>query len=331
MKILVTGGAGFIGCNLVNRLVTEEGCEVVNLDKLTYAANLDALTAVQGDRRHIFEKVDLCDAEATFSVLRRHCPEAVVHLAAESHVDRSIRGPEVFVRSNIVGTFNLLEACRKLWERKELVDSFKFLHVSTDEVYGALGPGDPPFDETAAYDPRSPYSASKAASDHLVRAWANTYGLPVVITHSSNNYGPWQHPEKLIPVVIGSCLRRDRIPIFGTGDNVRDWMHVDDHLEALMLVLKGGASGQTYDIGGANEVSNLELARRLCRLVDELGPVDGSEGLITLTSDRPGHDFRYAIDYSRIRDEFGWRPIVAFENGLRRTVEWYLERPDSLI
>jgi dTDP-glucose 4,6-dehydratase len=325
MKILVTGGAGFIGCNLVRRLVLQSDHEVVNLDKFTYAANEAALAALEGHSGYVLERVDLADAAATGEVFARHRPDTVIHLAAESHVDRSIRGPEEFIRSNIVGTFNLLQAALGYWEDQGRPKSFRLLHGSTDEVYGSLAPGEPAFDESTRYDPRSPYSASKAASDHLARAWFNTYGLPVMVTHCSNNYGPYQHPEKLIPTVIGKCLAGESIPIYGTGENVREWIHVEDHIDALLLVLEKGEIGRTYDIGAAMERTNLELVQTLCRIVGELVPQGGYERLISFVADRPGHDFRYAIDSGRMRRELGWAAKTDFENGLRATVQWYLD------
>lgn len=336
MKILVTGGAGFIGSSLVRHLVLRSSHQVVNLDKLTYAGNEVALVAVKGHPSYAFEKVDLGDLAAISSVFNRHRPDAVIHLAAESHVDRSIQGPEVFVQSNIVGTFNLLQSALAYWGSCGRPESFRLLHGSTDEVYGSLEPGDPPFNEATAYSPRSPYSASKAASDHLVRAWGGTYGLPVMVTHCSNNYGPYQHPEKLIPKVIRCCLRGEPIPIYGSGDNIRDWLHVDDHVEALLLVLEQGALGRTYDLGAATEHSNLELVKMLCSLLDDLSPAPtgspgagGYEELITFVADRPGHDLRYAIDSTRARTELGWIPRIAFPAGLRATVQWYLEHRDA--
>ena len=392
MKILVTGGSGFIGSNLVRLLVREKGCTVVNLDKLTYAGNAESLADLDGNPNYTFEQVDLCDAKAISEVFTKHQPDAVMHLAAESHVDRSIDGPGEFIQTNIVGTFNLLQASLQYWRNlpegdvrakssseESIGDSsgavqcsvseletrtnnsnnmkksdFRFLHVSTDEVYGSLSTDAPGFSETHAYDPHSPYSASKAASDHLVRAWGDTYGLPILVTNCSNNYGPYQFPEKLIPVVILKCLRGEPIPVYGKGENIRDWLYVKDHAEALYAVLTKGRVGETYNIGGNNERQNIELVRALCQLMDELVPVDakfesqvassshgenseleqpcsgsnsnsvGYESLITFVTDRPGHDMRYAINPTKIRDELGWEPKEDFASGFRKTVQWYL-------
>ena len=401
MKILVTGGSGFIGSNLVRLLVEEKGESVINLDKLTYAGNAESLADLDGNPNYTFEQVDLCDAAALSAVFEKHQPDAVMHLAAESHVDRSIDGPGEFIQTNIVGTFNLLQASLQYWRSLEdgvrvtssseesqgdrsgvaqcsvseletrtdnsndiKKSNFRFLHVSTDEVYGSLAPDAPGFSETHAYDPHSPYSASKAASDHLARAWADTYGLPVLVTNCSNNYGPYQFPEKLIPVVILKCLRGEPIPVYGKGENIRDWLYVKDHAEALHTVLTKGRVGETYNIGGNNERQNIELVRTLCQLMDELAPggttsvssannVGASLGtpvsdqtsnlksqvsdlksqlshksfqdLITFVTDRPGHDMRYAIDPSKIRDELGWEPKEDFASGFRKTVKWYLD------
>jgi dTDP-glucose 4,6-dehydratase len=390
MKILVTGGSGFIGSNLVRLLVEEKGESVINLDKLTYAGNAESLADLDGNPNYTFEQVDLCDAAALAAVFAKHQPDAVMHLAAESHVDRSIDGPGEFIQTNIVGTFNLLQASLAYWrslpeagcakvetcesgKANEPSDlntfipshasnagpsshlptqkSFRFLHVSTDEVYGSLAAGAPGFSETHAYDPHSPYSASKAASDHLARAWADTYGLPVLVTNCSNNYGPYQFPEKLIPVVILKCLRGESIPVYGKGDNIRDWLYVTDHAEALYTVVTKGRVGETYNIGGNNERQNIELVRTLCQLMDELAPggmtsassaiVESDQSsaisnppsksfqdLITFVTDRPGHDMRYAIDPTKIRDELGWEPKEDFESGFRKTVLWYLDNQD---
>lgn len=385
MKILVTGGSGFIGSNLVRLLIEEKGCKVINLDKLTYAGNAESLADLEGNPNYTFEQVDLCDAAALHAVFTKHKPDTVMHLAAESHVDRSIDGPGEFIQTNIVGTFNLLQASLAYW--KSLPDAevrsqeaegseqesstlnkqpptinsarraaFRFLHVSTDEVYGSLEPDAPGFSETTPYDPHSPYSASKAASDHLARSWADTYGLPVLVTNCSNNYGPYQFPEKLIPVVILKCLRGETIPVYGKGENIRDWLYVTDHAEALYAVVTKGRVGETYNIGGNNERQNIELVRTLCQLMDELvgyGRLDMEDGaaqspvsdtpspvseasasstkgpksfqdLITFVTDRPGHDMRYAIDPTKIRDELGWEPQEDFESGFRKTVQWYL-------
>ena len=389
MKILVTGGSGFIGSNLVRLLVEEKGESVINLDKLTYAGNSESLADLEGNSNYTFEQVDLCDAAALSAVFAKHQPDAVMHLAAESHVDRSIDGPGEFIQTNIIGTFNLLQASLAYWrslpagetssvssaaESSDLntfipshasntgspshlpsQETFRFLHVSTDEVYGSLAADAPGFSETHAYDPHSPYSASKAASDHLARSWADTYGLPVLVTNCSNNYGPYQFPEKLIPVVILKCLRGEPIPVYGKGENIRDWLYVKDHAEALYTVVTKGRVGETYNIGGNNERQNIELIRTLCSLMDQLAPggmtsassaveSDQSsdlksqvsdlksqpshksyEELITFVTDRPGHDMRYAIDPTKIRDELGWEPKEDFESGFRKTVKWYLD------
>ena len=377
MKILVTGGSGFIGSNLVRLLVEEKGESVINLDKLTYAGNSESLADLEGNSNYTFEQVDLCDAAALSAVFAKHQPDAVMHLAAESHVDRSIDGPGEFIQTNIIGTFNLLQASLAYWrslpaggtssvssaaESSDLntfipshasntgspshlpsQETFRFLHVSTDEVYGSLAADAPGFSETHAYDPHSPYSASKAASDHLARSWADTYGLPVLVTNCSNNYGPYQFPEKLIPVVILKCLRGEPIPVYGKGENIRDWLYVKDHAEALYTVVTKGRVGETYNIGGNNERQNIELVRTLCSLMDQLAPggmtsassavesdqssdlksqvsdlksqpsYKSYEELITFVTDRPGHDMRYAIDPTKIRDELGWEPKEDFE------------------
>ena len=325
MKILVTGGAGFIGSAVV-RLAISRGLSVVNLDALTYAACLDNVADVADDPRYSFVQADLRDRPALDAVFEEHGPDAVMHLAAESHVDRSIDGPGDFIETNITGTYNLLEAARGYWAARGKPDAFRFHHISTDEVFGSLGPTGQ-FTEDTPYDPRSPYSASKAASDHLVRAWHETYGLPVVLTNCSNNYGPFHFPEKLIPVVILNALAGKPLPIYGDGSNVRDWLFVEDHADALLLVLEKGALGRSYNIGGENERSNLELVKTLCAILDELRPKPAGSyaDQITFVTDRPGHDARYAIDPSRIREELGWRPSVTVEEGLRRTVGWYLE------
>ena len=328
MKILVTGGAGFIGSAVV-RLAVARGHEVVNLDALTYAACLDNVASVANSPLYAFEQADIRDRAALDRILATHTPDAILHLAAESHVDRSIDGPGTFIDTNITGTYTLLEAARAYWQAQGKPDSFRFHHVSTDEVFGSLGPTGM-FTEDTAYDPRSPYSASKAASDHLVRAWSETYGLPVLLSNCSNNYGPYHFPEKLIPVVILNALAGKPLPIYGDGSNVRDWLFVEDHADALLCVLERGTLGRSYNIGGENERSNLELVHTLCDLLDVARPrASGSySDLITFVTDRPGHDARYAIDPTRIRNELGWRPSVTVEEGLSRTVDWYLANED---
>ena len=324
MKLLVTGGAGFIGSAVVRQAVAS-GLDVVNLDKLTYAACLDNVASVADSPLYTFEQADICDRAALDRILAAHQPDAIMHLAAESHVDRSIDGPSAFIETNITGTYTLLEAARSYWSTQGKPDSFRFHHISTDEVFGSLGPSGM-FTEDTPYDPRSPYSASKASSDHLVRAWHETYGLPVVLTNCSNNYGPYHFPEKLIPVVILKALAGQQIPIYGTGDNVRDWLYVEDHADALLTVLRAGEVGRSYNIGGENERSNLELVRTICSILDEKRPGPAPyESLITFVTDRPGHDARYAIDPTRIRTELNWRPSVTVEEGLDKTVQWYLD------
>lgn len=325
MKLLVTGGAGFIGSAVV-RLAVARGHAVVNLDALTYAACPDNLAPVADSPLYAFEQADIRDRAALTRIFATHQPDAVMHLAAESHVDRSIDGPGDFISTNITGTYEMLEAARAYWVAQDRPENFRFHHISTDEVFGSLG-ATGQFTEETPYDPRSPYSASKAASDHLVSAWHHTYGLPVVMTNCSNNYGPYHFPEKLIPVVILNALAGKPLPIYGDGSNVRDWLYVEDHADALLLVVEKGQIGRSYNIGGENECSNLELVRRLCAILDQMRPkASGSYAdQITFVTDRPGHDARYAIDPARIRNELGWRPSVTVEEGLRRTVAWYLE------
>ncbi|MDQ2066239.1 dTDP-glucose 4,6-dehydratase [Xinfangfangia sp. CPCC 101601] len=324
MKLLVTGGAGFIGSAVV-RLAVARGHQVVNLDAMTYAACAANVASVAGSGLYAFEKADIRDRAALERIFAAHRPDAVMHLAAESHVDRSIDGPGDFIETNITGTYNMLEAARVYWTASGKPEGFRFHHISTDEVFGSLG-AEGQFTEATPYDPRSPYSASKAASDHLVRAWHETYGLPVVLTNCSNNYGPYHFPEKLIPVVILNALHGREIPVYGKGENIRDWLYVEDHAEALLLVLEKGALGRSYNIGGENERRNIDLVRMICALLDEMQPKAGSYAeQIAFVTDRPGHDARYAIDPSRIREELGWRPSVTVEEGLRRTVRWYLD------
>lgn len=329
MKILITGGAGFIGSAVVRQLITESEATVINVDKLTYAGNLESVAEVATNPRYHFERVDICDAPALQRLFTQYQPDAVMHLAAESHVDRSIDGPAQFIETNIIGTYTLLEAAREYWaalpgDRKQ---DFRFHHISTDEVYGSLG-AEGFFTEETPYQPNSPYSASKASSDHLVRAWHHTYGLPVVTTNCSNNYGSYHFPEKLIPLVIIKALRGEPLPVYGKGDNIRDWLYVDDHARALRLVLEKGRLGETYNIGGHNERTNLEVVQAICTLLDELVPGSSHAPhakLITFVTDRPGHDRRYAIDAGKIERELGWRPHETFESGLRKTVQWYLD------
>ncbi len=327
MKLLVTGGAGFIGSAVV-RLAIQRGHEVLNMDALTYAACLENLTSVAQNPRYHFVHADIRDREKLDTILAEFAPDAVMHLAAESHVDRSIDRPGAFIDTNVSGTYTLLQAARKYWQDQDRPETFRFHHISTDEVFGSLGDTGL-FTEETAYAPNSPYSASKAASDHLVRAWGETYGLPYVMSNCSNNYGPYHFPEKLIPVVILNALAGKEIPVYGQGLNVRDWLYVEDHAEALLTVLTKGVVGRSYNIGGDNEVRNIDLVGMLCTILDDLRPAAQPYGnLITFVSDRPGHDLRYAIDASRIREELGWRPSVTLQEGLRRTVQWYLDNAD---
>ena len=328
--ILVTGGAGFIGSNFVLQWLAHEQSGVINLDKLTYAGNLDNLSSVASDRRYKFLQGDICDREMIAELLVTYRPQAIVHFAAESHVDRSIHGPDDFVRTNVNGTFSLLEESRAYWSGLDgdLKNRFRFLHVSTDEVFGSLGSAAPGFTESTQYAPNSPYSASKAASDHLVRAYFHTYGLPVLTTNCSNNYGPFQFPEKLIPLAILHAVNGKPIPVYGDGQNIRDWIFVSDHCEAVRLVLARGRTGETYNIGGHNEVKNLDVVNTICSVLDELRPNDPvvpHSKLITFVVDRPGHDRRYAMNISKIESQLGWRPRETFETGIRKTVEWYLD------
>jgi len=328
MKILITGGAGFIGSAVV-KLALARGHEVLNVDCLTYAANLKSLHDISEDPNYLFLKANICDAKGMSAAITEFKPHAVMHLAAESHVDRSIDGPDSFIQTNVIGTFTLLEAARSYWESLAgtAKESFRFHHISTDEVYGDLEITEPAFEETTSYDPSSPYSASKAASDHLVRAWARTYGLPTLITNCSNNYGPFQFPEKLIPVVILKALHGDNIPVYGTGENIRDWLYVDDHADALLTVLEKGRVGETYNIGGNNERTNLELVQTICKLMStHLPGVDlDFTTLIAFVKDRPGHDNRYAINASKIENDLGWSPRISFDEGFDKTIAWYLE------
>jgi dTDP-glucose 4,6-dehydratase len=329
--ILVTGGAGFIGSNFVLEWLAQSDEPVVNLDALTYAGNLDNLRSIADDRRHIFVHGNIGDTTLVADLLSRHKPRAIVNLAAESHVDRSIHGPEDFIQTNILGSFRLLEAVRAYWSGLQDKSGFRLLHVSTDEVFGTLGPSDPAFSEETSYQPNSPYSASKAASDHLVRAYFHTYGLPVLTTNCSNNYGPLHFPEKLIPLVIHNALNGRPLPIYGDGQQIRDWLYVKDHCSAIRRVLEAGKPGETYNIGGWNERANLDVVNMLCSVLDELQPrVDGKRysDQIAFVTDRPGHDRRYAIDARKIEAELGWRPAETFESGIRKTVRWYLDNAD---
>jgi len=331
MKLLITGGAGFIGSAVIRHIINSTNDEVVNLDKLTYAGNLESLADVSESGRYAFEQVDICNRAEVDRVLAEHKPDAIMHLAAESHVDRSIDGPAAFIETNIVGTYTLLEAARQYWngldaERRE---NFRFHHISTDEVYGDLEGTNDLFTETTSYAPSSPYSASKASSDHLARAWQRTYGLPVLVTNCSNNYGPYHFPEKLIPLVILNALENKPLPVYGKGDQIRDWLYVEDHARALYKVVTEGKPGETYNIGGHNEKQNIEVVQTICDILQELRPQENSyRDLITHVKDRPGHDLRYAIDASKIQREHGWSPEETFETGIRKTVEWYLNNLD---
>lgn len=327
-NVLVTGGAGFIGCNFVRCLLaTDPEIRIVTLDLLTYAGSLDNLRELPDPTRHRFVQGDICDRALVDRLLREHAIDTIAHFAAESHVDRSITGPAAFVQTNLVGTFTLLEAARTAWLDGKTAEGRRFHHISTDEVYGTLQRDDPPFTETTPYAPNSPYSASKAGSDHLVRAYFHTYGLPVVTTNCSNNYGPFQHGEKFIPTVIRSCLRQKPIPVYGDGSNIRDWLYVEDHCRGIDAVIRRGRPGETYNIGGGNEWANIGIARLICQLLDERRPKHAPhEQLITFVTDRPGHDWRYAIDAGKMDRELGWRPRETFNTGIAKTVDWYLER-----
>lgn len=329
MKVLITGGAGFIGSALIRYLITETDTSIVNVDKLTYAATPEALADVDASPRYAFEKADICDGTTMACIFAAHHPNAVMHLAAESHVDRSIDSPSAFIDTNVVGTYKLLEAALNYWQTLDGVErsGFRFHHISTDEVYGSLGETGL-FSEETAYQPNSPYSASKAASDHLVRAWHHTFGLPVITSNCSNNYGPYQFPEKFIPLMLVRSLRGEPLPVYGKGENIRDWLHVDDHVRALWTILSDGRIGETYNVGGDSEMRNIDVVEMVCDLVDEIAPRAQPEprrALITFVDDRPGHDLRYAIDASKVHRELGWKPAESFSSGLRKTATWYME------
>ena len=333
-NILVTGGAGFIGCNFVRyMLANDPKAHIFNLDKLSYAGSLDNLKNLPDESRHTFVQGDICDRELIDHLLHEHEIDTVVHFAAESHVDNSISGPEVFVKTNVMGSFTLLDAARNYWLREKGWGErgCRFHHISTDEVYGTLQADDSAFSETTSYAPNSPYSASKAASDHLVRAYFHTYGLPVTTTNCSNNYGPYQHGEKFIPTVIRSCLTDEPIPVYGDGSNIRDWLYVEDHCRGIDVVLRRGSVGEVYNIGGCNEWSNIDICRLICSLMDEMQPIEGSySDLIAFVSDRPGHDWRYAINAFKMSNEFGWRPAESFETGVKRTLQWFLDSSEYM-
>lgn len=328
-RLIVTGGLGFIGSAVIRRLINFTDHEVLNIDVMTYAATQGSVSEVGTSTRYQHQEIDIANGEELRKVMSEFAPDGVIHLAAESHVDRSIDGPDAFIRTNVIGTFELLQAARAEAERRNTLDEFRFLHVSTDEVFGALGPDDAPFDETTAYDPRSPYSASKASSDHLVRAWHETFGLQTIITNCSNNYGPFHFPEKLIPLMIVKGLAGEPLPVYGAGENVRDWLFVDDHARAIITAFEAGSAGETYAIGGNAERSNIDVVHGICDILDKLaGPLTSTKprrSLIEFVTDRPGHDLRYAVDASKARDTLGWEPSRTFEEGLRATVQWYLD------